>query len=68
MHWFVVFSVCDCAVDDPCDHGMCYCKTDSSDAWCDCDIGYTGHECDEPGKFGDFYIILYYFDRYQNLM
>ena len=66
IHCFIVFSACDCDEVDPCDHGTCYCETGSSDALCCCDgTGYKGDECDERGKFGDIYIILHHYYRYQ---
>ena len=69
IHCHVVFSACDCYNPDsnPCHNdGMCYCKKDSSDALCDCDgTWHTGDTCDDPGKFGDIYILLHYYDRYQ---
>ena len=55
---------CGCA-DDYCSHGgCCYCKDDMPECDCD-DTGHTGDTCDDPGKFGDIYIILHHYHRYQ---
>ena len=55
---------CGCD-DDTCSHGgCCYCKDDVQT--CDCTgTDHTGPTCDDPGKFGDIYILLNHYYRYQ---